>query len=89
MEDPECIGLRLKLAARDKRAVQQFEDLDGVLYKVARADEITGAGVELMRPALPKKLRPIALHNAHNSIYGGHNGVTSTLKSRTSERYVS
>ena len=34
LEDPECIGLRLKLRARDKRVEAQFEDIDGVLSAI-------------------------------------------------------
>ena len=78
--DPECIGIRLKLQAKDKRALKLFEDVDGVLYKVAHADDASTGGVDLMRVACPKKLRPIVMHNHHTSIYGGHVNSTAMYK---------
>ena len=38
-EDPECRGLRLKLQNGDKRVAAQFEDVEGMLFKVSHADE--------------------------------------------------
>ena len=38
-EDPECSGLRAKLQSGDKRVAAQFEDVDGMLFKVSHADD--------------------------------------------------
>ena len=86
-EDPECIGLRLKLQHGDKRVAKQFEDVDEILYKVTHADIASDGGVDTMRPALPKKLRPQVMHNAHNTIWGGHTGLNATVKKITEQYY--
>ena len=78
-EDPECSGLRAKLQSGDKRVAAQFEDVDGMLFKVSHADD-ANTGEDKMRPCIPKKLRPMVLHNEHSSVWGGHSGVTATYK---------
>ena len=60
-EDPECSGLRAKLQSGDKRVAAQFEDVDGMLFKVSHADD-ANTGEDKMRPCIPKKLRPMVLH---------------------------
>ena len=87
--DPECIGVRLRLANGDKRVCKQFESHDDVLYKVWHAGEGDGDGwhQDTMRPALPKKLRPVVMHNAHGTIYGGHVNSTGMYKQIASEYF--
>ena len=41
-----------------------------------------------MRPCIPKKLRPMVLHNEHSSVWGGDTRVSRPLTKQVAAQYL-